>query len=497
MRNVVYILAIAILVAVISCISTVYSQEIPEPPQGTPQPSQTVPASGEQDSKAAEGEPSTSKAKVKILTLQECINTAMSSRPDLISAAELIKAAKAVVGETMSAYYPQINLNSTVQRSGGPDKIYAVTSGSGTGNISGVNTFNTITNTTISSMGTVNTDSVSVSQYITDFGKTSGLVTASQESYIGTILDQVTLQNTIINSVKKSYHNCIAALELLKVKQENVAVSETHLKQSQAFYDVGRRSKIEVTKSEVDLASARLDMINTDNAYQVSCVTLINSIGLDKSFPFELDKNLNIPEFDLPLEEVQKLASVNRPEYLKYDAQIRAQKGRLASAVAAFYPTITGNGQYNWRSNIYPLDRYWQIGLTLSLPITDGNNRAYKVKENRAQLLSLMALKERFWQNTVLELESAWLAIKAAREKIKVSEKSVQQAEENFKLAQGRYAVGVGSNLEFSDAQILLLQAKTDYISSLVQYFNALADLEKSMGVELKNVGKDKNKQLP
>lgn len=497
MRKVVYILTLAILISLISCISTVCSQETSKPPPETSQPSVSAPATEEQNSKTAEGSPSASPEKVKVLTLQECITTAMSSRPDLRSAAELIKAARAVVGETMSAYYPQINLNSTIQRSGGPDKAYAVTSGSGTGNISGVNTFNTITNTTISSMGTVNTDSVTVSQYITDFGRTSGLVTASQESYIGTILDQIALQNTVLNNVKKSYHNCIAALELLKVKQENVAVSETHLKQSQAFYDVGKRSKIEVTKSEVDLASARLDMITTDNAYKVTCVTLINSMGIDKTFPFELHRNLTIPEFDLPVEEVQKLASVNRPEYLKYDAQIRAQKGRLAAAVAAFYPTITGNGQYNWRSNTYPLERYWQIGLTLTLPITDGNYNVNKVRENRAQLLSLIAQKERFWQNTVLELESSWLAIKAAREKIKVSEKSVQQAEENFKLAQGRYAVGVGSNLEFSDAQILLLQAKTDYISALVSYFNAIADLEKSMGVELSNIGKDKNKQLP
>jgi len=421
----------------------------------------------------------------------------MSLRPDLKSAAEQIKAAKAVVGETMSAYWPQINLNSTVQRSGGPDKAVAITSGGGAGNLTGYTTFNTITNTTVSSMGTLNTDSVSVSQYITDFGRTPGLVTASQENYLATIFDQTALQNTIINSVKKSYHNCIAALELLKVKQENVAVSETHLRQSQAFYEVGKRSKIEVTKSEVDLASARLDMITTDNSYQVSCVTLMNSMGVDKSYPFELKSDLTIPEVNLTFEEIKKTASENRPEYLKYDAQIRAQKGRLASAVAAFYPTITGNGQYNWRSNLYPLDRYWQIGLTLSLPITDGNYMVNKVRENRAQLMSLMSQKDRYWQNIVLELESAWLAIKAAREKIRVSEKSVQQAEENFKLAQGRYAVGVGSNLEFSDAQLLLLQAKTDYISSLVQYFNAIADLEKSMGVELKSPGADSKQQAP
>jgi outer membrane protein TolC len=426
-------------------------------------------------------------------TLQHCLDTALQSRPDLKSSEAQVRAAKAVVGQSMSNYYPQVNFSSTVQRSGGPDRV-SVTQGSTAAGIPNVTTFNTITNTTVSSLTNTNIDTLTVSQYITDFGRTTGLVTASQESYMASVYDLITLKNNVINSVKKSFYTCIAAQELLKAKEENVAVSETHLKQSQAFYDVGRRSKIEVTKSEVDLAQARLDMINADNSYKVARFTVINAMGLDHSVPFELARDLSLPEMALTLDEVMKTASVHRPELLKSDAQIRAQKGRLAAALAGYYPTITGNAQYNWRGSDYPLERYWQLGVTLSLPITDGNMTLNRVKESRSIYESLTSTRNRLWQNIALELEQAWLAIKASREKITVSETSLRQAEENFRLAQGRYAVGVGSNLEFSDAQVLLLQAKTDYISALVQYFNAVADLEKSMGIELKTLAKEVKK---
>ncbi|MDQ7821337.1 MAG: TolC family protein [Candidatus Eremiobacteraeota bacterium] len=418
------------------------------------------------------------------LTLAECLSLAIENRPDLKSAEDQIKAAQAVVGETMSAYYPQISFTSSWQRSGGPDRVSS-TSSSSLGNITGINTYNTIVNTTVSTVGTNYTDSLTLSQYITDFGKTPYLVTASQQSYVMTLFDLITLKNTIINSVKKSYYNCIAAQELLKAKQENVAVLEIHLRQSQAFYDTGRKSKIEVTKSEVDLAAARLDMINADNGYKVTLVTLVNAMGFDRPFSFELARDLTLPEVPLGLDQVKSVAAIQRPELLKLDAQIRGQQAKLSAAKADFYPEIVGNAQYNWRGNKYPLDRYWQLGVTLAVPITDGNWMVYRVRENLAQLDSLVKQKDRLWQNIALEIEQAYLAIIAAGEKIKVSQKSLQQAEENFRLAQGRYAVGVGSNLEYSDAQVLLLQAKTDYITALVQYFNAVADLEKSMGVDL------------
>jgi outer membrane protein len=428
------------------------------------------------------------------MNLTDCLEMAMASHPDLKNADAQVRAARAVVGQAMSAYYPQVNFTSTYTRSGGPDSSAVVRTG--TQGIGGTG----VTTTVVSSVGTNWNDSLSLQQYITDFGRTPDQVTANQESYTATLFGFVATKNNIINSVKRAYYNCIAAQELLKVRQENVANLETHLKQSQAFYNVGRRAKIEVTKSEVDLANARIQMIQANNAYKVSRVALINAMGIDENINFELARNLTLPEIALSIDDVLKISSLNRPELLQSDAQVRAQKASLAAAVADFYPTITGNAQYNWRGSDYPLDRYWQLGLTLQMPITDGNFRVYQVKQQRAQLDGLVAQRDRLWQNVSFEVQQAYLTMQESRERIGVSEKTLAQADENFRLAKGRYDVGVGSNLEFTDAQVSLLQARTDYISALVVYFNSIADLEKAVGkdlektanVELKNPGETK-----
>jgi len=488
------IIAFVALVFIVSVAWAVPAQERPAPASpAVPSPTPFQQALPVRSPMSASPAPSPGQEDPVLWTLQQCIDTALQRRPDLKSSEAQVRAARAVIGESMAAYYPQVSFSSTVQRSGGPDRV-SVAQGSNSTGIPNSTTFNTITNTTVSSLTNTNIDTLTVSQYITDFGKTPGLVTASRESYMASVYDLITLKHNIVNSVKKSYYNCIAAQELLKAKEENVAVSETHLKQSQAFYDVGRRSKIEVTKSEVDLAQARLDLINADNGYKVSRVTVINAMGLDQIVLFRLARDLTLPEVRFTLDSLLKIAYAHRPELLKSDAQIGAQKGRLAAALAGYYPTITGNAQYNWRGSDYPLERYWQLGVTLTLPITDGNLTLNRVKESRALYDSLVSTRDRLRQNIALELEQAFLAMKASRQKITVSETSLRQAEENFKLAQGRYDVGVGSNLEFSDAQVLLLQAKTDHITALVQYFNAVADLEKSMGIELKALEMEKEK---
>jgi len=134
-----------------------------------------------------------------------------------------------------------------------------------------------------------------------------------------------------------------------------VTVYEAHLKQSQGMYNAGRSSKIDVTKSEVDLATARNGLITTDVAYKVARVTVINTMGLDTPLILNWSRTSRCLRLIFSYEEAQKIAYENRPELLQSEAQINAQKANLSTAVAAFYPTISGNAQYNWRGTDYPL----------------------------------------------------------------------------------------------------------------------------------------------
>ena len=82
-----------------------------------------------------------------------------------------------------------------------------------------------------------------------------------------------------------------------------------------------------------------------------------------------------------------------------------------------------------------------------------------------------------------LEVRQNYLNVFAAKEQIRATEAAVQQAEEAYKIATVRYTSGVGINLDVLDAQLLLNQARTNYITALYDYNIGIATLEKAMGI--------------
>ncbi len=405
----------------------------------------------------------------KTISLRECVDISLAQHPDLQKARAQIRQSSAQIGQTISSYYPQISFSSGYTRSGGPGTPYATSEG------------NIVSGTAKTSYD----DTLSLRQYITDFGRTPNLVKASRENYIASLCDFQASENTIVYQVKSAYYACIASEALMRANQEYVDASESHLKQSQAFFSVGVRSKIEVTRSEVDLANAKLELSRASNVYKLAKVNLYNAMGQDSGFDLELESNLSLLEIHEPLEKFLQLAKQHKPDMLKAEAIVRASQARFTATTAEFAPTISSSARYNWNGSDYPLDRYWSIGLSLSVPITDGNYTVNRVKEARAQLDSVIAQAERTWQNVSFEVQKAYINIGESRERVDVAKKAVEQAEENFRLAESRYNVGVGSNLEFTDAQVALLQAKTSSISAQVDYFVAIAQLELSVGVPL------------
>jgi outer membrane protein TolC len=59
---------------------------------------------------------------------------------------------------------------------------------------------------------------------------------------------------------------------------------------------------------------------------------------------------------------------------------------------------------------------------------------------------------------------------------------ALAQAQENMRLVEGRWKVGVGSSLEYSDARYLLTQAQGNLVQALYQQWQAQAELDRSLG---------------
>jgi outer membrane protein TolC len=128
------------------------------------------------------------------------------------------------------------------------------------------------------------------------------------------------------------------------------------------------------------------------------------------------------------------------------------------------------------------LDHGWDVGLALTIPLFSGFLTSHQVAEAKSSLYALRANEESLRHQILLDVRQAFLNLQAAEASISTADLAVKQAKENLDLANGRYAAGVGSPIEVSDAFATYVTAQAAYTGALYNYKLAQASIEKAMG---------------
>ena len=419
----------------------------------------------------------------KPITLDQAVAIGLKFHPALVANQATVEAQKFQVEQALSAYYPQINYNTSYS---------AFTTNFSTSPISnpgggaigvpttGPNRYRW-TYTDVFSTGPT------LTQTIWDFGRTPNSVRINRENVKASQENLISTKQAVILNVKTAFYGVLQAQYLIDVAQDTVNQTQLHLDQAQGFYQAGTQPKIYVTNAEVALANAKLALIQGKNNYSVARVTLNNAMGLRQDLNFEIEKKIEIKPEVIPLEEILKTAYERRPEILSLKAQESSQEAAVQLAKASYYPVLSGNASLLYRSTGLDVNQnfFWDsfLSATLSIPIFSGFLTPNTVSQQRANLRNLQAQEESTRLNIRLEAEQAYLSLKVSIDQMEVTQKTVDQAKENYDLASGRYQVGVGSPLEITDAEVSLANARAAYIQAVYSFKTAEARIEKAMGI--------------
>jgi outer membrane protein len=402
------------------------------------------------------------------LTLQGAIDIALKNQPSILTGQSTVKANEATIGQAQANYYPQLTA------SGSYSKISPASSGTGT-NIAG--------------KYDQYSSSVGLSQTIFDFGKTPTQVRINSLNTESSRFDLDNTLNTVVFNVKQAFYNVLQAQRNRDVAGESVKQFQQHLDQAQGFYGVGTKSKIDVTKAEVDLSNARLNLIKAENQVRLSRVTLNNAMGIPDVPNYNLEDNLLYKKYGLSFEEALSSVYNQRPDLQSLIKKKEAAKSSIDLARKGYFPVLSGNANYAYSGNNssggtgFPLNNSWNYGVSISIPIFSGFDTKYKVAQAQANYDTVNANEQSLRLDIYSQLQQAYLSLRQADESIVASEVTVRQAKENVELATGRYQAGVGSPLEVTDALVSLNNAQVAYTQALTDYKNAQASIEKAIGV--------------
>jgi len=400
---------------------------------------------------------------MKVLTLNECIEIGLRKNPTLLASFNTVEVNRSLVGQARSAYYPQLSASAEYER------LKPVT----------------IPTPTTSSNPSYNlyNGSVSLNQYISDFGKTSSQVDISKYNLESSRSDLNTTQDAVILSVKQAYYGVLQAKRNRDVEVDVIKQMQLHLDQAKAFYSVGTNARIDVINAEVNLSNAQLSLITAENTLKIAWVTLNNAMGTPDPPPYTIADDLAFQKYAITLEEATARAFENRPDLKSVIAKSQAAEANVSFARSGYYPSLAGSANYNWiGERTSSFGQGWSAGVMLTVPLFSGFLTQEQVAGAKANLYVLRANEESLRQQILLDVRQAYLNLMSAEASISTADLASKQSKENLDLANGRYAAGVGSPIEVSDAFALYVTAQANLTNALANYKISQANIEKAMG---------------
>ncbi|MHB1687132.1 MAG: TolC family protein [Ignavibacteriaceae bacterium] len=299
--------------------------------------------------------------------------------------------------------------------------------------------------------------------------------------------------NDVAWKIQNAFWNYYKAQLNVNVLTENLSQIKQHLDDTKNFLENGLATKNDLLKLEVQYSNIKLQKIDADNQLDIARAAFNQAIGLPLEAPTQIEaQEIKVESSDLNYQNLLAEANTNRSELKSLEFRLMASEDQLKAAESGWYPSVflTGDYMYN-RPNqrILPaVDKFkdsWDVGVTLTWSMWNWGytgSQTTIAEQNKVQTeTSLAQLKDAI----NIEVYQDYLTFKRSYDKVQVSELGVKQAEENYRIIQEKYNTQVASSTDLIDAESSLLQAKTSYDNSLVEYELAKVLLDKSIGKKI------------
>jgi len=399
------------------------------------------------------------------LSLQEAEQIAIQNHPQIQAATQLASAAVSQVQEARSVYFPQANGSLTGVDAENDSRIAA----------------GALNNPTIYDRFA---EGVTVSQLVTDFGRTHELVKSSSLHARAQQENIVTTRANVLLQVNQAYFTVLRAQAVLQVAEQTVESRQLVSDQITALQKSNLKSGLDVSFANVDLAQAQLLLIQAKNDVQASFAQLSAALGYSDQRTFELtdqpQQPAPPPEFGPLLQE----ALQNRPEIISQGFSVRSAQSFATAERDLYFPTISAigvTGLIPYRQDTLA-SRYAAAGFNVNIPIFNGWLFTARKNEARSEAKAQEQFLRDLQDRIVREVRTAWLNANSGFQRLAVTEQLLNAANQALDLAQSRYRLGLSSIIELSQAQLNQTQAQITNVSAIYDYETQTAVLNYQLG---------------
>jgi outer membrane protein len=328
---------------------------------------------------------------------------------------------------------------------------------------------------------------LTVSQLITDFGRTTNLISSANYSAKAERENALATKEQILLAVNQAFYNALQAQAVLTVAQRTVEERQIVAAQIDTLFKNKLKSEVDLAFANVNLAQAKLLVLDAKNSTEATQATLSMLLGFPTVQTFQLSEEASpIAPPPSDVDELIAKAFSMRPEIASLQFRyLSARKFQSAErdllfpsirALAAVGDTPIGNPAVAPNPSALS-NTYGAVGANVDIPIFNGF--LYTARAHEASLRAQAAQEQLAdVRNTISrDVRTSWLNANTAYERLSVTQQLLQQATLSLSFAQSRYNLGLGSIVELSQAQLQQTQAEISNAQAGYDYRLSLAVL--------------------
>lgn len=286
------------------------------------------------------------------------------------------------------------------------------------------------------------------------------------------------------NGTRRAFYELQKSISGAQVADEALNLAKEHLRQVEIFYRTGAVAKNEVLRVQVSVSSSKLDLIRAESNVKVAWKELerITGQSLEENYTVAAG-DYDLENFDVP-EDLLARALGLRPELKGLEASRNAALQTVRAVKGQVMPQVSLSAQASVADDkIFPSeDDEWRIGIFAELRLFDSGKVHGQVVEAQGVAEELLYRIEDLKRDIGLGVSKASVNLDSAIQRVKVTEDSVVQSEEDYRIAMKRYQNQMGTNIDVLDARLAMTDTRNARTNAVAEARTAYADLLYAMG---------------
>jgi NodT family efflux transporter outer membrane factor (OMF) lipoprotein len=293
---------------------------------------------------------------------------------------------------------------------------------------------------------------------------------------------------SLLGEVARLYIEMRTNQQQMAITRENLRTQEDTLGLTQARYEAGLASALEVAQQEAQAENTRSQLPLYETAVRQSAHALAVLLGKPPGALLSLTEgDAAVPvstrgvAADLPSELLRR-----RPDIRRAERQLAGATARIGVATAELYPKLNLSsfaGVQNMNiGSMTPVGKSWNVASALSLPIFNWGRIRANIDAREAETKRTLLA----YENTVLtafkEVEDALVAHSREEQRLAALAQSVEASRLAVKLADERFQKGLSDFLNVLEAQRALYVAESNLVESRSRLATSLVALYKALG---------------